>query len=99
MHRRLPISLVTALVLSMPLVAVRASAASGVAPGSTAAVMFAADGMRPDLMERYAAEGVMPTYADLMRRGVRGDNGLVQAFPPNTGVGWSTLATGAYPGE
>jgi hypothetical protein len=33
-------------------------------------VFFAADGMRPDLMERYAAEGDMPTYADLMSSGV-----------------------------
>ena len=41
----------------------------------------------------------MPTYAELMAKGVKGDNGLVQAFPPNTGVGWYTLATGAYPGE
>ncbi|HEY6057933.1 MAG TPA: alkaline phosphatase family protein, partial [Candidatus Limnocylindrales bacterium] len=63
------------------------------------AVFFASDGMRPDLMERYAAAGAMPTYASLMASGVRGDNGLVQAFPPNTGVGWYTLATGTYPGE
>ncbi len=63
------------------------------------AIFYAADGMRPDLMERYAAEGSMPTYASLMDQGVKGDNGLVQAFPPNTGVGWYTLATGAYPGE
>lgn len=62
-------------------------------------IFFAADGMRPDLMERYASLGLMPTYADLMAEGVRGENGLVQAFPPNTGVGWYTLATGAYPGE
>src|SRR5215211_9151536 len=41
----------------------------------------------------------MPTYADLIDGGVRGDNGLTQAFPPNTGVGWYTLATGTYPGE
>ena len=41
----------------------------------------------------------MPTFRDLMKDGVRGRNGLVQAFPPNTGVGWATLATGAYPGE
>ncbi len=45
------------------------------------------------------APAVMPTYAQLMANGVRGDNGLVQAFPPNTGVGWYTLATGTYPGE
>ena len=62
-------------------------------------IFYAADGMRPDLMERYASEGAMPTYAELMAKGVRGDNGLVQAFPPNTGVGWYTLATGTYPSE
>jgi hypothetical protein len=62
-------------------------------------IFFAADGMRPDLMEKYAGEGAMPTYAGLMANGVKGDNGLVQAFPPNTGVGWYTLATGTYPSE
>ena len=68
-------------------------------PSTDKAILFAADGMRPDLMEQFAAAGQMPTYADLMARGVRGANGLVQAFPPNTGVGWHTLATGTYPGE
>lgn len=62
-------------------------------------IFFAADGMRPDLMERFAADGSMPTYAGLLANGVSGDNGLIQGFPPNTGVGWYTLATGAYPGE
>ena len=62
-------------------------------------IFFAADGMRPDLMEKYAGEGAMSTYADLMANGVKGDNGLVQAFPPNTGAGWYTLATGTYPSE
>jgi 2',3'-cyclic-nucleotide 2'-phosphodiesterase (5'-nucleotidase family) len=72
------------------------------APGKPTAekvIFFASDGMRPDLMEKYVAEGVMPTYADLLAKGVKGDNGMVQAFPPNTGVGWYTLATGTYPGE
>jgi len=68
-------------------------------PSASKVLFFTADGMRPDLMERYASQGVMPAYADLLARGVRGDNGLLQAFPPNTGVGWYTLATGAYPGE
>ena len=68
-------------------------------PHTDKVIFFASDGMRPDLMEQYAAEGLMPTYADLMAKGVRGDNGLLQGFPPNTGVGWYTLATGAYPGE
>src|SRR5690349_19589927 len=37
------------------------------------AIFFASDGMRPDLMEKYAAAGHMPTYAALMAAGVRGD--------------------------
>jgi len=61
------------------------------------AILFASDGMRPDLVERYAAMGLMPTMKELMRNGVRGRNGLLQGFPPNTGVGWHTLATGAWP--
>jgi 2',3'-cyclic-nucleotide 2'-phosphodiesterase (5'-nucleotidase family) len=66
---------------------------------SQKAIMFASDGMRPDLMERYARIGVMPTFKELIRNGVRGRNGLKQGFPPNTGVGWHTLATGTWPGE
>jgi 2',3'-cyclic-nucleotide 2'-phosphodiesterase (5'-nucleotidase family)/predicted AlkP superfamily phosphohydrolase/phosphomutase len=62
-------------------------------------VFFASDGMRPDLMEQYASQGYMPTYAALMAAGVRGDNGMLQAFPPNTGVGWYTMMTGTYPSE
>ncbi len=62
-------------------------------------VMFSSDGMRPDLMETYAAAGVMPTYKAMMAAGMRGANGMVQAFPPNTGVGWYTMATGTYPSE
>ena len=69
------------------------------APLSSKMIFFASDGMRPDLVDKYAGEGLMPTYKDLISKGVKGDNGLVQAFPPNTGVGWYTLATGTYPGE
>ncbi len=68
-------------------------------PTADKVIFFASDGMRPDLMERYVQEEVMPTYAELLEAGVKGDNGLLQAFPPNTGVGWATLATGAWPGE
>ena len=93
--------LVTLFTLLFGLVAVPAAAAPPPAgkPSTSKAILYASDGMRPDLMEQFAAEGAMPTYADLMAAGVRGDNGLVQAFPPNTGVGWHTLATGAWPGE
>ena len=61
-------------------------------------ILFSSDGMRPDLMEEYTRHGSMPTYKSLIHRGVRGHNGLTQGFPPNTGVGWATLATGAWPG-
>lgn len=61
------------------------------------AIFFSADGMRPDLMQRYVDAGAMPTYRDLMKHGVRGENGMTPAFPPNTGVGWATMATGAFP--
>jgi 2',3'-cyclic-nucleotide 2'-phosphodiesterase (5'-nucleotidase family)/predicted AlkP superfamily phosphohydrolase/phosphomutase len=73
------------------------------APASTAltnkVIFFASDGMRPDLVDKYVGAGVMPTYEDLIANGVKGDNGLLQGFPPNTGVGWYTLATGTWPGE
>jgi 2',3'-cyclic-nucleotide 2'-phosphodiesterase (5'-nucleotidase family) len=95
-----PVVLLTIVVLLSTLAAAPASAAKpGGIPSTDRAVLFASDGMRPDLMEKYAAEGAMPTYADLMANGVRGDNGMVQAFPPNTGVGWYTIATGTYPSE
>ena len=74
--------------------------ASPVAGGADVpVVLFASDGMRPDLVSQYAGEGVTPTFADLLANGVQGDNGLLQAFPPNTGTGWHTLATGTWPGE
>jgi predicted AlkP superfamily phosphohydrolase/phosphomutase len=66
--------------------------------GPAPVVLFSSDGMRPDLMRTYAGQGVMPTYRSLMRDGATGDNGLTQGFPPNTGQGWYTLATGAGPG-
>ena len=66
-------------------------------PSADKVILYASDGMRPDLMEAYAAVGLMPTFADMIANGVRGANGLKQAFPPNTGVGWSSLATGAWP--
>ena len=68
-------------------------------PLAEKAILFASDGMRPDLVDKYTAEGAMPTMKGLVATGLKGDNGLVQAFPPNTGVGWHTLATGTYPGE
>jgi len=84
------------------LLMVASGAATTTATGKPTAdrlLLFSSDGMRPDLMQRYANEGAMPTYAQLMRQGVIGANGLEQAFPPNTGVGWYTLMTGTWPSE
>lgn len=63
------------------------------------AVFFAADGLRQDLVEKYASAGKLPTMRSLLRTGAKaaGDGLLTQA-PPNTGAGWYTLATGAWPG-
>src|SRR6185436_15652551 len=87
------VSFLIALVVSLG-----ASNASGTRQeaASEKVILFASDGMRPDLMEEYARHGSMPTYRALMHAGVRGHNGLMQGFPPNTGVGWATLATGAW---
>ena len=62
-------------------------------------IFFSSDGMRPDLVDKYAGEGAMPTYKDLIAKGVKGDNGMLPAFPPNTGVGWYTMMTGTWPSE
>jgi 2',3'-cyclic-nucleotide 2'-phosphodiesterase (5'-nucleotidase family)/predicted AlkP superfamily phosphohydrolase/phosphomutase len=77
------------------------SIGSSVASPTTASkvLFFSSDGMRPDIMEQLAGSGQMPTYASLMASGVRGQNGLKQAFPPNTGVGWYSLMTGTWPSE
>src|SRR5215208_4058687 len=68
-------------------------------PSTKKVILYSADGMRPDLMETYAAAGSMPTYKELLDKGARGDNGMVQGFPPNTGLGWHTMATGTWPAE
>ncbi len=101
--RRGSVALIVLAAISL-IVPLGAGAAPGGGPGggkptAPKAIFFAGDGMRPDLVDRYVAEGAMPTYADLLAKGVKGQNGLLQAFPPNTGVGWYTLATGTWPGE
>ena len=99
----LSIAVLGALLLSLVAVIVvkplEAKQGQSSAPLASKAIFFASDGMRPDLMEKYAAEGAMPTYANLMASGVRATTACSQAFPPNTGVGWYTLATGTWPSE
>jgi hypothetical protein len=62
-------------------------------------LFFVSDGMRQDLIERYAAEGAMPAMAAMLRNGVHGANGALPPVPTNTSPGWATLATGAWSGR
>ena len=72
---------------------------SGASPGSDKAVFFVSDGMRQDLVAQYAAQGLMPTMASFLKKGTHAaDGGLLTQAPPNTGAGWYSLATGAWPG-
>jgi 2',3'-cyclic-nucleotide 2'-phosphodiesterase (5'-nucleotidase family) len=97
------IAILGALLLSLVAVIVvrplEAKSSQPAAPLASKALFFASDGMRPDLVDKYVGQGAMPTYASLIQQGLKGDNGLMQAFPPNTGVGWYTLSTGTWPSE
>jgi 2',3'-cyclic-nucleotide 2'-phosphodiesterase (5'-nucleotidase family)/predicted AlkP superfamily pyrophosphatase or phosphodiesterase len=78
--------------------AATASTTAEKAPTDTA-VFFAADGLRQDLVAKYAARGLLPTMSSFLRRGTSATgNGLLTEAPPNTGAGWYSLATGAWPG-
>jgi 2',3'-cyclic-nucleotide 2'-phosphodiesterase (5'-nucleotidase family) len=60
-------------------------------------VFFASDGMRQDLIGKYLDK--KSTLATFLKKGVRAEgNGLLTQAPPNTGAGWYSLATGAWPG-
>src|SRR4051794_5407930 len=62
-------------------------------------LFFASDGMRQDQVAKYADQGLVPGFRDMLRHGVfAGHNGLLTQAPPNTGAGWFTLTTGAWPG-
>ena len=73
---------------------------SAAAKQTDKAVFFAADGLRQDIVAKYAAQkGVVPTMAEFLKKGTfASGNGLLTEAPPNTGAGWYSLATGAWPG-
>jgi hypothetical protein len=82
-------------VITVPVAA--APAAGSIA--KSGAVFFTSDGLRQDLVAKYAAQGVMPTMAQFLKTGTTAaGGGLLTQAPPNTGAGWYTLATGAWPG-
>ena len=74
------------------------AAAKEKAPEDTA-VFFTADGLRQDIVAKYAAKGLLPTMSSFLKKGTSASsNGLLTQAPPNTGAGWYSLATGAWPG-
>jgi len=74
-------------------------ATSAADSGSPAAIFFAADGMRQDVVASSLGHLLMPNMAVLLHTGASAaDGGLLTQAPPNTGAGWYTLATGAWPG-
>ena len=106
-HHRMRRMTLVAVVAVTALAALAAGAANSAGVKTSAqakspvqkAVFFAADGMRQDIVARYAAQGLMPTMSDFLKKGTSASgNGLLTQAPPNTGAGWYSLATGAWPG-
>ena len=97
------------LLLTPLLAALAVLAAAGTGPAATTgasgngndggAIFFAADGLRQDTVESLAGQHLLPNLSRLLRNGARAaDGGLLTQAPPNTGAGWYSLATGAWPG-
>ena len=94
---RIPV-LLTVLALLMSLAPVASAAKPPAQDTSDNAVFFVADGLRQDLVAQYGARGLMPTMSEFLKKGTSASNGgLLTQAPPNTGAGWYTLATGAWP--
>lgn len=67
--------------------------------GGEKLLFFASDGLRQDAVEEFSRQGATPGFRELLKRGARASgHGLLTQAPPNTGAGWFTLATGAWPG-
>ncbi len=97
--RRFLVLIGTALLVLSQLGGASAIAASPHSPPSDKAVFFAADGLRQDAVKKYVNDGYLPTMRRFLRNGTfASGNGLRTQAPPNTGAGWYTLATGAWPG-
>ena len=100
-HRRRLLLLPAVLALVGSSMAIPAAAAAPQGGGHDphgGAVFFTADGLRQDLVARYAAQGRLPTMGSFLKGGTKAaGNGLLTEAPPNTGAGWYSLATGAWP--
>src|SRR5262245_52319059 len=74
---------------SLPARAPAAPAKKPAADNKGKLLFFASDGLQQGLVERYAKDGVVPGFRDLLQKGAKAsDNGLLTQAPPNTGAGW-----------
>lgn len=64
--------------------------------GLTRMVVLGVDGMDPIMLRRFMAEGVMPNFSELVRKG--GFMELGTSVPPQSPVAWSSFITGMDPG-
>ena len=60
-------------------------------------IFLGLDGLEPDLVEKYLAEGKLPNLATLREQGRY--SRLRTTFPPLSPVAWATFATGSNPGK
>jgi 2',3'-cyclic-nucleotide 2'-phosphodiesterase (5'-nucleotidase family) len=105
-RRRSPVSLsrvvsiaVAISMLLSPLGGAPPSATAGSAPKQDTAIFFVSDGMRQDLVESFAAQGLLPAFGAMLKQGARAaDGGLLTQAPSSDGAGWFSLATGAWAG-
>jgi 2',3'-cyclic-nucleotide 2'-phosphodiesterase (5'-nucleotidase family)/predicted AlkP superfamily phosphohydrolase/phosphomutase len=95
-------AVVAAGVLAVPLVGAEANGGGDWGHGhdhgddSGKVLFFASDGMRQDAVEDYGRD--LPGFNEMLKRGAHAsDDGLLTQAPPNTGAGWFSLTTGAWP--
>src|SRR3954454_22662756 len=97
-------AVVAAGVLAVPLVGAEANGGGGGwghghdhGDDSGKVLFFTSDGLRQDAVEDYGR--ALPGFNQLLKRGAHASgNGLLTQAPPNTGAGWVSLTTGAWPG-
>jgi predicted AlkP superfamily phosphohydrolase/phosphomutase len=70
--------------------------ARGGAAGSKKLIILGIDGLDPDLLTKFMAEGKMPNFAGLAERG--SFRRLTTSIPPQSPVAWSNLITGMNAG-
>lgn len=59
-------------------------------------MLLGLDAMVPNMLERFLAEGILPSFARLLTRG--SFTRVRPVIPAQTPTNWTTLATGATPG-